>query len=78
MSTIEQLSLVSFILWRFTPFLMSAVINGELQSNKKQKQMKKKKNPPPLSHVRGYIVDVHLSPITDSKNLHTPLHSKST
>lgn len=66
MSTIEQFSLGSIILSQFTPFLMSAVINGELHSNKKLKKKWKKKFPP-LSHVRDYIVDVHLLPITDSK-----------
>lgn len=38
MSTIEQFSLGSVILWQFTPFLMSAVINGELHSNKKKNE----------------------------------------
>ena len=78
MSPIEQFSLGSIILWQFTPFLMSAVINGELHLNKKFKKKTWKKKFPPLSHVRDYIVDVHLSPITDSKKLHAPLHSKST
>lgn len=50
MSTIEQFSLGSIILWQFTPFLMSAVINGELHSNKKFK----KKIPTTLARARLY------------------------
>lgn len=54
MSTIEQFSLGSIILWQFTPFLMSAVINGELHSNKKFKKKMKKKIPTTLARARLY------------------------
>lgn len=55
MSPIEQFSLGSIILWQFTPFLMSAVINGELHLNKKfKKKNMKKKIPTTLARARLY------------------------
>ena len=64
MSTIEQFSLGSIILWQFTPFLMSAVINGEIHSNKKlEKKMKKNSHQSRTCEIISWTYICRPSPI---------------